>query len=289
MNLRKSQLPPGWYPRSEREIQKFFGYGHQKSRTARAFAAIAPHAGWYYSGKIAAKAVSSLVPLETRDVVDTVIILGGHLPGGHPVLYAEEDGVISPLGNMVIDREFRDSLIKKTGGRSDRYHDNTVEVLIPMVHYFFPGSALVWLRFPAEKASYELGKEIAALGLELGRSLAVLGSTDLTHYGANYGFSPAGAGLKALDWVEKVNDASFIDALKAGDPETVLKRADEDKSACSAGAVLGVMGYADARGFPHAELLEYGTSAGADLEPGEELSEQEIPDSFVGYGAFGWF
>ncbi|MDR1904228.1 MAG: AmmeMemoRadiSam system protein B [Treponema sp.] len=280
MNLRKSQLPLGWYPRTVREIESFLRLRSQKTGAG---AAVAPHAGWYYSGRIAAEAVSSL--LSGGQKTDTVVIIGGHLPQGYPPLFAMEDGVQSPLGTMMIDREFRDLLSGRIGGSPDLYRDNTVEVLLPMVHYFFPDASLVWLRLPAEKCSYETGEEIAALSLSLGRNLAVLGSTDLTHYGLNYGFSPRGGGQKALDWVREVNDHSFIEAVKSGDPALILERAEKDRSACSAGAVMGVLGYARKMGFGNAELLAYGTSA----EAGGAVSDEEIPDSFVGYGAFAWY
>jgi AmmeMemoRadiSam system protein B len=159
-----------------------------------------------------------------------------------------------------------------------------VEVLLPLVHYFFPKSRVLALRLPADIHSFEAGREIAGIAQKLGRALVVLGSTDLTHYGENYGYSPKGGGEKALAWVREVNDANFIAAVKSGDPRAILDRAEEDRSACSAGAVLGALGFVHGKapetGAVNAELLAYGTSA--DTNPGE------VPDSFVGYGAFCW-
>ncbi|MDR3167291.1 MAG: AmmeMemoRadiSam system protein B, partial [Treponema sp.] len=96
------------------------------------------------------------------------------------------------------------------------------------------------------------------------------------------GFSPRGRGKKALDWVRDINDAAFIQAVLEGDADKVLRRAEGDRSACSAGAVLGTMGFARAAGVNKARLLAYGTSADAG-------SADEVPDSFVGYGALGWY
>jgi AmmeMemoRadiSam system protein B len=237
---------------------------------------VAPHAGWYYSGRFAARAVAAL----ERDV-STVIVAGGHLPVGMPPLFALEDQAATPLGNIPIDAELRDALYEELKGREDRYQDNTVEVLLPMARYFFPEARLLWIRLPSEISSFEAGKTIARTARSLERKTVFLGSTDLTHYGPNYGFSPRGYGKKALEWVEKENDRAFINAVLAGDPEETLRRAEEDRSACSAGAVLGAMGFAFLRAgskTPKAELLDYGTSAA--------MSPEEIPDSFVGYGAF---
>ena len=54
---------------------------------------------------------------------------------------------------------------------------------------------------------------------ELKVSILVFGSTDLTHYGPNYGWSPKGYGPEAVKWVKEVNDKKFIDqALKLDGP-----------------------------------------------------------------------
>ncbi|MDR1239662.1 MAG: AmmeMemoRadiSam system protein B [Treponema sp.] len=271
MIVREPCLPPGWYPRNPGKISRFLT-NCSGAAGEPAAAAIAPHAGWFYSGRIAAAAVSAL----NRDA-DTVVVAGGHLPAGAPPLFAEEGGVRTPLGIMPIDTELRTLLQGEIGGREDRYRDNTVEVLLPMVHFFLPQAKLLWLRLPADMDSLETGKRIAGAAASLGRKLAVLGSTDLTHYGDNYIFSPHGRGEKALRWVRELNDRAFIEAVEVGNPEKILERAETDRSSCSAGAVLCALGYAQALGRPRPRLLAYGTSADA---------EDEVPGSFVGYAAF---
>ena len=238
------------------------------------YAAIAPHAGWYYSGRTAAKAMASL-----RRDVETLVVIGGHLPGSSPPLFALEDAVSTPLGNMAIDAGLRAALRKKIGGQEDTHPDNTVEVLLPMARFFCPDSSLLWLRLPAALSSFEAGKAIAAAAQDLGRSVAVVASTDLTHYGANYRFTPQGSGPDAYRWMREVNDRNFIDAVESGDPAAVLERAKNDSSSCSAGAVLGAMGFAAAIGIGPARLVEYATSADAD-------GNAKVPDSFVGYASF---
>jgi AmmeMemoRadiSam system protein B len=272
MILREPYLPDGWYFRNREAIGDFLRPFTGKAKTEGAAAVIAPHAGWYFSGSTAALAVSFL----DRDA-ETVAIIGGHLPRGAPFLFAPEEGVKTPLGVMEIDRELAEDLKGELSGRPDKYQDNTVEVLLPMVHWFFPRARLLWLRFPAEASSFKAGKLLAERAGALGRRLAVVGSTDLTHYGRNYGFSPCGGGREALEWVKKVNDAAFIRAVLSGDPAEVLRRAEEDYSACSAGAVLGALGFAGPSGPPKAELLAYATSA--------DVMEEKFPDSFVGYAA----
>jgi AmmeMemoRadiSam system protein B len=277
--LRKPSLPPGWYPRQEDEIRRFLGpFKHPAGRAGAARTAAAPHAGWYYSGAVAARAVSSLDP-----GAETVVVAGGHLPAGYPVLAAPEDAAVTPLGNIIMDAEFREIIQEELPCAPDQYRDNTVEVLLPMVKYFFPEALLVWLRLPAENSSLEAGKIIARAAVRLGRKTVLLGSTDLTHYGDNYGYSPQGRGRKALDWVRNVNDAGFIKAVLEDRPEDALRHAETSLSACSTGAVLACLGFARETRAVSAELLAYSTSADAGLS-----GEGDIPDSFVGYAAISW-
>jgi AmmeMemoRadiSam system protein B len=134
------------------------------------------------------------------------------------------------------------------------------------------------VRFAADISSFEAGKDISRLAAALKKKINVLGSTDLTHYGRNYGFMPQGTGEEALRWMREVNDAAFIKAVEAGNSEEALRRAEKDLSSCSAGAVLGAMGFAEEEKLAKARLLEYGTSA--------DMQKDEVPSSFVGYAAF---
>ncbi|MDR2470785.1 MAG: AmmeMemoRadiSam system protein B, partial [Treponema sp.] len=194
MNTRKPLLPPGWYPRTPQAIKDFLrgelatseasfkrvsplasrlscpqagqdkpaalppSAGVLPPRRHRVIAAAAPHAGWYYSGAIAAKALEALASGALASPgggnwTGTVAVIGGHLPPGVPALFAPEDAVETPLGSLEMDGELRASLGRDLPAAGldrapDCYTDNTVEVLLPMVKYFFPAARLLWLRLP---------------------------------------------------------------------------------------------------------------------------------------------
>ncbi|MCL2276707.1 MAG: AmmeMemoRadiSam system protein B [Treponema sp.] len=274
MQIRDYSLPAGWFPRDRESVSAFLS--EFKNIKGESEAAVAPHAGWYYSGRTAAKSAANL-----RSGAETIIVIGGHLQGGSPPLFAMEDAVKTPFGSMIIDDELRAILIKELNGTEDRYRDNTVEVLLPMVHFFFPDAKLIWLRLASDDSSFKAGETISRVIDKLNSKVNVIASTDLTHYGKNYGFSPKGSGEAALKWAREVNDAAFIKAVESGDSKETLRRAEEDHSSCSAGAVLAAMGFAKTRKLGKARLLEYTTSADAD-------KSGVIPDSFVGYASIVW-
>ena len=272
MRLRKSSLPEGWYPKNAGDIFRFLSEFAIGANDTTVRAVIAPHAGWSYSGGIAAKAVARL-----DGKADTLAVIGGHLPAGRGPLFAMEDSVETPLGEMPMDAELRAAMIGEIGGREDRFPDNTVEVLLPMARFFFPKASLLWLRLPADMSAFKAGGILAAVARGAGRKLAVLASADLTHYGRGYGFAPMGTGPEALRWVREVNDRRLLDAVVSGDPAAALERAETEHSTCSAGAMLGAMGFARAMGTGPARVIEYG--AGSDAE------KDRPPEAFVGYAA----
>jgi hypothetical protein len=113
---------------------------------------------------------------------------------------------------------------------------------------------------------------VAALSLQLGLTIKVIGSTDLTHYGSNYGFVSKGSGKQAVDWVRNENDRRVINAMLELDAAKVIAEARANQNACCAGAAATAIETAKNLGADSANELVYATSY--DKSPG---------DSFVGY------
>ncbi len=271
---RRLALPHGWYPQNVVEIDNLLAAWTKDIKSRDAKAVVCPHAGWYFSGRLAALAIASL------EDADTLAIIGGHLSPNSPILWASEASFEVPGGELEADEELftalkaqlRDSEIESP--ELDSYADNCVEVLLPMVFSLRKGAKILWLRAPPRYESKELGACLARAAQNLGRRIVCIGSTDLTHYGPAYGFTPMGLGEKAERWVKGSNDKAFIDALLEMNCELALTRAVKKDAACSAGAAIAALGFALESGASSAKLLEYSTSL--DLRP---------DDSFVGYAA----
>jgi AmmeMemoRadiSam system protein B len=221
---------------------------------------VAPHAGWSFSGSIACHVFQSI-----RADAETIVVIGGHLAPRSGLLAAPEEGYETPLGVLAADMELLGFLRSKLTLGEDGYADNTVEIQLPLVKYLHPRAQALHLRASPSAEALHLGDQLAAASERLGRRIAVVGSTDLTHYGANYGFTPKGCGAQAVRWVKEVNDRRIIDALLEMEMERALELAGQEQSACSVGGAVAAARFAEKRGAAQGELLEYRTSY--DLSP----------------------
>jgi AmmeMemoRadiSam system protein B len=276
-NERKSDFSGSWYPGNPREcisiIEQFIEESSPCPKAKRFVGGIVPHAGWVFSGKIACSVIKCL---KTGKDPDTCVIFGRHLhPGGEN--YIMENGSWStPLGPLEIDEDFAVALIKDfpfVVETSSRYEpDNTIELQLPFIKYFFPETRIVPIGVPPTKNSLDIARKVVAIAEEKGRNIIALGSTDLTHYGYNYGFMPEGSGKSAVEWVKKTNDKQIVDIMLNMDSQRVIEEALENHNACCSGAAAAAIEAAKALGAKEAEKVVYSTSY--DISPG---------DSFVGY------
>lgn len=273
MRVRARMLPQGWYPGSEsgcqKEIEKFVAGATPLAAGTKACGGIVPHAGWFFSGKLAARVFYQVSRMQQPQVV---CVFGGHLGGNSPPLLVTDDAWETPLGNIPLATEFYEPLRRRLTLREEHPGDNTIEIQLPFVKHFFPHARLLALRAPHSQTALELGDAVVAVAGELKLSLLVFGSTDLTHYGPNYGWAPKGFGAAAVKWVKEVNDKHFLDQTMKLDGAGMLAAADRDQSACSAGGAVAAVAAAKKLGAQKALLVDYYTSY--DIMPN---------DSFVGY------
>ena len=150
--------------------------------------------------------------------------------------------------------------------------DNTIEVQLPFIKYFWNHVKIVPIGAPPSTKSVEMGKVVASVARKMGLNIIVLGSTDLTHYGPNYGYTPQGRAETALQWTRDANDRSVIDAILSMNPLSIIQEAQEKQNACCAGAAAAALSAGMALGAVRSKLLTYTTSY--EKSPGE---------SFVGY------
>lgn len=280
MQIRKSVFSGSWYPASQREcearIREFLAEGrtYGASNTA-SVGGVVPHAGWIFSGSIACNVIHRLA-LGGAAKVDVVVIFGMHLHAGSPRTIMPEGAWETPFGPMPVDTDLAGALTRQYPFQLEtpsRFHqDNTIELQMPFIRYFFPHARVVAMGVPPALETLSVARSVVETATTLGKSIVAIGSTDLTHYGPNYGFTTRGYGQKAVEWVREENDRRVINAMLRMDPEAVIREGLENDNACCSGAAAAAIAAGKAMGAVSAEQLVYGSSY--DKSPG---------DSFVGY------
>jgi AmmeMemoRadiSam system protein B len=261
MKIRERVLPRGWYPTSgekcRSDILGFIeGFVPPEGKW---MGGVIPHAGWYFSGRPAARVIKTL---SAGAKPDLIVIFGGHLSGGSPPIAYTEDFWETPFGPQAMDSSFANDLVTTGAAAAAResFGDNTVEIQIPFIKFFFKDVPIVAIHSPASSRALELAGSVCSLLERRNLNAVFIGSADLTHYGPNYGFIPQGTGQSSVRWVKEENDRSLIDKALLMDAEGVLKDASAKHNTCSAGPIASVIAAASSYGINHGRLLEYFTS-----------------------------
>lgn len=264
-----------WYPADRRDCLRAIAefereLGEEPEPGAPGKALLAPHAGWFYSGATAWAALRRAA----STAIERIVIFGRHLAPDDPPILVETDVWRTPLRDVEIDRAALERIKASFDVmvETDRRHqrDNTIELVLALAAHAFPNAALVALGAPPTTGAIELGRAVAT-ALDDGARTLFIASTDLTHYGPNYGFTPRGRGAGALAWVREENDADFIRAVATGDPRRILASAAARRNACCAGAVAAAWSAAE---MPPGKLIRHATSADRQFEAASD---------FVGY------
>lgn len=226
-------------------------------------AGIVPHAGWTFSGDLAAMVFSAIKKRHKK--VDTFVIFGaahGYF-GESPALY-DKGSWMTPLGEIAVDEEVAEALLKSGPAVSDiRAHssEHSIEVQVPFIQYLFAGAKILPIIVPPTEQAVSLGTKVGdIISREQNKKIVCIGSTDLTHYGPRYGFVPMGTGSEALAWASTVNDQRFIDLALKLQARELLVIAAENCSACGPGAAAAAIAAAKQLGKTRGLLLAHTNS-----------------------------
>lgn len=230
-------------------------------------ALIAPHAGYVYSGLVAAQAYAGLRGWDIRRVV---VISPSHYESFPGVSFYPGRSYRTPLGTIPVAAELRDRLVH---GRSylklaDSGHqvlsgmrnEHALEVQLPFLQRVLPDFQLV----PAVVGSqdFQAVRELAAaLAEEADAATLVVASSDLSHY------RPDSEARRLDAWV--------VDAVRRCDHFGLRHYLETGMcEACGSGPMLAAMMFAQLRGAEAVEVRSYATSG--DVPPYRK-------DGVVGY------
>jgi hypothetical protein len=235
-------------------------------------AIVVPHAGYIFSGQIAADGYRQVAGL----AVDTVVILGTNHTSGtfRRISVYEGAGYQTPLGVAAVDRQLADALVNEGGAVFDttlHEREHSVEVQVPFVQVVFPNAKIVPVVVgSADRAqAIRFARTLAALVKD--RRVLVVASSDLSHY-------PPQREAVAIDRGTLAGIAGFdpaaIDDASAG--EAAPRVTGIVTRACGLAPILVSMETARALGATRGTVVSYANSG--DTPVG-------TADRVVGYGA----
>ena len=211
---------------------------------------ISPHAGYLYSGPVAAHGFSQI---SKEQEPDTIVIVGPNHTGiGPPVSVYPAGRWKTPLGDVKVNVSLAEKIVGASELFSSEYSahisEHSIEVQLPFLQFIFQDKfeiVPICMGDQTIKASFELGDAIARAAE--GERVLVIASTDLTHY-------------ESLDRAKQKDQEALARILRMdarGLLETVSRL---QISMCGAGPVAAMLVAADKMGAGKARVLSYQTS-----------------------------
>jgi len=192
-----SHLSDAWYPRNAKKLTKLIknlAIAAEKNFAMTADgskirAIIVPHAGYTYSGTVAAAGYLLADP----SAIKTIIILApSHYGAFSGIALPHFDTYHIPTGNIPLATDIIATL--RSNKLFHEQHDifrveHAVEIQLPLIHFFFPQARIVPLII-GDITDDEITTAARMIKDILTPHTLVVVSTDLTHYGAQFHYTP---------------------------------------------------------------------------------------------------
>jgi hypothetical protein len=224
-NVRPFLTTGPWYPadpqRLSRMLDDFFKQTPVPAKTGTIRGIIAPHAGYDYSGRCAARAYRCMSP--SRAIRRVFILGASHHYGFYGARVAAFSAFATPLGQVAVDTEICRSLSRQSFFRYDNatmQNEHSLENQLPFLQKIL-GSAnfkIVPILFGAlQKNDFE--KMAAIIAAYCDEETLLVASSDLTHYGENFAYTPFKADIKKqltqldtgfIETIQKLDFAKFF-------------------------------------------------------------------------------
>jgi MEMO1 family protein len=243
MKMRTCAVAGMFYPRDpshlEQLLEKFFSGTVPQGDS---MGIVSPHAGYVYSGQVAAHAFSTIAP----DFSGTFVVIGPSHRGFMNCVSAIPWE--TPLGMVETDAEFVGSLEMETDEYSHR-DEHSIEVQIPFIKYRFPRARIapVMMGTQDPASAQRLAEKIVAAVKRTKRDVRIVASSDFSHY--------------VPEQKAKTADVYAIGALENLDVPEFYRRIEErDVSACGYGPIAAMVTACGMLGATAAKLIRYATS-----------------------------
>ena len=211
-------------------------------------ALVVPHAGYIYSGPVAAHAYKELA---NDGIFDTAVILSPNHTGYGAAVSVWTRGVWkTPLGEVKINEGLADKLLGGIIEADETAHlyEHSVEVQLPWLQHLYGEVSIVPITMLAQ--DIETAREVGKAVSRVGDNIIIIASSDFTHYEPHS--------------IASEKDRSMIEAIINLDEEQLYKRRDSlNCTMCGYGAVAAAIVAAKEMKAKKATLLKYATSGDA--------------------------
>ncbi|MEG8946679.1 AmmeMemoRadiSam system protein B [Rosettibacter firmus] len=220
-------------------------------------AIIVPHAGYIYSGQIAADAFNQI----RNNEYDLIVILGTNhtTPNFNNISVYPAGSFVTPIGSLKIDNASANELLKKdpeiTTNLAVHAKEHSIEVQLPFIKYLFPNTKIL---------PVIVGSSNIQLCCKFGKSLAdilhnkkalIIASSDFSHY---------------PDFDNAINvDNTTLKAITQLNPEVILKTINKQLEkripqlatcACGEAPIIAAICIAKELGAKSAKVISYSNS-----------------------------
>jgi len=266
-----------FYPAAAEEItEQINGYLKQASTPPVAGeikAIIVPHAGYDFSGQVAAYAFKLLEGVK----INTAVLIGNsHTAYFDGAAIDSSDVWQTPLGQVAVDKELADKLIKADSAikydASVHGQDHVLEVEIPFLQVVLAGNFKIVPIMLGNKADDSYKKLAKALKDNLGENDVVVVSSDMSHYPKHEDANKIDRGA-----LEKIKSGKVDELEKYVESVENSGVANEQTVLCGIDAVKTLLELARLSGWDKIEVLKYLNSG--------DVSGIGDKNRVVGYGA----
>jgi hypothetical protein len=226
---------------------------------------VVPHAGYAYSGGVAAHAYGAIA---TEGYPEAFLIFGpNHHEGFRGGVATSRQDWQTPLGAVALDAVLQKSLTKGIIEADDavQREEHSIEVQLPFLQALAPAATRVafvpvCMGIQDLEVSERVGRTAAEAIAADGRDIVILASTDFTHVGFNYGQMPPN-GMSCGEFARR-QDRIAIDRMLALDPGGLAVAVQQhDITMCGPGPAMAALTAATRLGARKAKLLKYANSA----------------------------
>ena len=242
-----------FYPGTAEQLRAFIeSFAERHEETVSALGVVTPHAGYIYSGGVAAAVFGRIEP------ADTYVVIGpNHTGMGKPFSIMTVGSWQTPLGEVPIDSSLAQNILANSKylqeDRTAHQGEHSVEVQLPLLQYYQPKLKIVPIVLAVATLDIyrEIGASIAqAIHESPDKKVVIVASSDMTHYESQE--------------IAAARDQRAIEAMLALDEGELLERVIKERiTMCGYAPAVAMIAAAKNMGARSAELVRYQTSGDA--------------------------